>query len=433
MPLINNQNIYNRSLELLRDFKHEAGSNYKGRFSQIFLALKYYQNELPSIYSGRYINTGVLQTMIDELYNKSSRSLNSSVISLFNNSYLPRTGVVPEGGSSPGNNWRNNFNIQKGIGCYAPSSYLSSNTFLNESRIDCRFIDISEDGTLRGARCSLCSTGAGYRSENHRKWLQISQDGSGYSVLDLLNTSNFQPYVAPNSNRIPILPLIFAIYFDSNPGLLIGSRAEENISISTFMSDFNFSVQEFKAYFDDSPTNKFNEILLTEFTDLSLSNHNNNTLENESVAVSEKIISLDPILDGTLSTPPNTHSGWEAEQFVIETLSVNGWEVFDVSRQSLGYDILAKKGKRTIFIEAKSSLGRCTPSLTSREWQQSRALGENYILAVIENFDPLGELENVIHFVPNPALLSGISESTTTKYSIPRASWISNVVLLNDI
>ena len=235
--------IYVRSLELLRDYKLSTGS-YKGRFVQIFLGLKFYQNEIPSMNSGGFVESGILQSMIDDLYSKETRPLNNCVLSLFENNYLPRTGVVPVGGTYSGNNWRNNFNIQKGIGCYAPASVLSSQGFLDEDRVNCRYLKPKQTGSLEGATCNLCSTGGTYRGENHRKWVQISPDKSGYAVTDILNTPNFSPYLAPDGNRIPVLPLIFALYHDSNSGLVPKASSSGDIFIDDFRNQFNFSSPE---------------------------------------------------------------------------------------------------------------------------------------------------------------------------------------------
>lgn len=432
---ISNQEIYNRSLQVLNDYKSQIGRLHKGRFIQIFLGLKFYQNEIPSMNSGRFIESGVLQTMLDDLYSKNSLPSNQCVLSLFENSYLARTGIVPVGASYPSNVWRNNFNIQKGIGCYAPSNMLSSNEFLNESRSSCRYLINETPGSLRNATCSICSTGGTYRSEDHRKWLQIKIDGSGYSVVDLLNVSNFQPYIAPESNRIPILPLIIALYYDSNPGLIIGTRRSAGVDLDLFRNDFNFSFSEFSSYFDDSTSNPFNKILSDEFPELiyepASSIHLTLSSEMTSATEDDSDIEYEPILNGNSTIPPRVHSGWEAEQFVINLLEINGWTVHDVSRQKIGYDLLAKRGRRTIFIEVKSSLGKCAPTLTSREWQQARRLSDSYILAVIEDFDPSGEQENMIYFIPNPSTINGVTSSISVNYSIPRSGWTQRVVELS--
>ncbi|MGO9641415.1 MAG: hypothetical protein ACLP1Y_08945, partial [Candidatus Acidiferrales bacterium] len=77
------------------------------------------------------------------------------------------------------------------------------------------------------------------------------------------------------------------------------------------------------------------------------------------------------------------------------------------------------------------SLGFCTPTLTSREWQQATAHGDDYVLGVLENFNPTGE--NVIFWVPNPATTCTAREFTTVQHSISRSSWLHAVVPLDQI
>ena len=51
---------YAVALDCLRDHKRAAGAAFKGRFIQIFLGLKFFQNNLPSMYSGSLVTTEVL-------------------------------------------------------------------------------------------------------------------------------------------------------------------------------------------------------------------------------------------------------------------------------------------------------------------------------------------------------------------------------------
>ena len=199
---------YAVALDCLRDHKRAAGAAFKGRFIQIFLGLKFFQNSLPSMYSGSFVTTEVLQSLLDDLYAKTSQPANASVLSLFEGNYLARTGLVAPGNRGAQNTWRNNLNLQKGIGCFAPPADLSSQTFLDQDRRECRYLDSPKPGSLAGARCSLCDSGAGYRGESHRKWLRIDTSGAGYAVTDLQNTANFAPYVALDGRRIPVMPLV---------------------------------------------------------------------------------------------------------------------------------------------------------------------------------------------------------------------------------
>lgn len=428
--------LFQRALESLSNHKRQRGRQFKGRFVQIFLGLKFYQNNLPSMYSGSFVSTEVLQSLLDDLYAKTSRPANHCVLSLFESNYLARTGLVAPGNSGAQNTWRNNFNLQKGIGCYAPPADLSSITFLNEDRIQCRYLINPNPDSLSGARCSLCNSGAGYRRESHRKWLRIDPGGNGYAVLDLQLTQNYEPYLAPNGSRIPIIPLIIALYHEADPGLVIGTR--NNVTLAEFMSDFNFSQSELNAYFDLSQNHPLN-LHVTQDPSWPEDAHFGVPLvprENQVAAplpgrfgqrrTARPAQTPEPVLTGTPTPPPNTNTGWEAEQYVVSALINAGWEAHVVSRQQLGYDIFATKNRIKKYIEVKSSLGACSPSLTAREWQQANHHRDSFVLAIIENFNPTSQ--NTIYWIPNPANNLVPSRQTTIAYNIPRSSWTQATV-----
>ena len=359
---VGNPVLFQDALTCLKAHKQAVGQSFKGRFIQIFLGLKFFQNSLPSMYAGSFITTEVLQALLDDLYAKSSHPPNQCVLSLFEGNYLARTGLVGPGNAGAQNTWRNNFNLQKGIGCYAPPSDLASPTFLNQDRSQCRHLQAPVGGSLNGARCSLCPSGAGYRGESHRKWLRIDPGGSGYAVTDLQSTTNFEPYVAPSANRIPILPVIVALYHDADPGLVLGSRTI--VQLADFMADFNFSQSEFSAYFEDSMQHPLNARLSQSSgwspgSSLGLqlpSQPPTSTRRTSTRGSRTSIIPTAPVLTGTPAPPPATNTGWEAEQFVAGALTAAGWMAYGVSRQLLGYDIFAQKGSKKRYLEVKSSL-----------------------------------------------------------------------------
>jgi len=422
---VTNQQAYNAALVELKKYKQSVGRVHKGRFIQIFLALKFHQNNLPSMFSGSFVATDVLQTLIDDLYSKASRAANDSVLILFEGHYLARTGLVGIGNNTTQNTWRNNFNLQKGAGCYAPPNMLASQVFLDQDRSNCQYLIAQNTNSISGATCSLCQSSATYRSEQHRKWLRIDPNGNGYATVDLLNTMNFSPYVAPNGSKIPAIPLAIALYFDSNPGLVTGNR--KSIDMSDFMSDFNFSPAEFLSYFDDSYTNQYNQSILAAFpgfsyNQISIGARIGHPAVPPAGQPSRPVTPISqPVLSGTPVTPPAVNTGWDAEQCVADALAAANWKTYDVSRQRLGYDILATKGRQTRFIEVKSSLGNCTPSLTSREWQQAKYHGSSYVLAVIENFNSANS--NTVYWIPDPNNRCRANPSTTISYSISRSDW----------
>jgi hypothetical protein len=102
-----------------------------------------------------------------------------------------------------------------------------------------------------------------------------------------------------------------------------------------------------------------------------------------------------------------------------------------VSRQQLGYDLLAKKGGSTRYFEVKSSVGSCNPTLTSKEWQQAHVHGVSYVLAIIENFN--AEQQNAVYWIPDPANSCSSRQAQTIMYSIPRNSWITATVPMTQL
>lgn len=420
-----NSILFQASLQQLALYKRLAGRNFKGRLIQLFLGLKFYQNQIPSIHSGRFISAEVLQILLDDLYAKSSQPLDSAVLMVFEGSYLARTGVTAAGHAGPQNTWRNNLNIQKGVGCYAPANILAGATFLNQPRDQCQYLSRPQSGLFSGSSCNLCSSGT-YRNEQHRKWLQIDANHNGYAAIDSSDIQNFQPYVAPLGQRIPALPFIIALYHDAGMGLILSQR--QSVDVQDFESDFNLSHAEFSAYFDDSPANPYNQAVLIvggnfNYTQAASIQGNippqtQTIVQNSAVAGAHLPA---PILSGTPVQPPQHNNGWEAQQCVGEALTQDGWAVYDVSRQQLGCDLLAKKGHRTIFVEVKSSLATCAPTLTSREWQQAQRHQSDYILAVVENFVPTAT--NTVYWIPSPAASCAANPVTTLSYAISRSVW----------
>src|SRR5262245_53298927 len=68
----NNPLIYHAALVALSQHRQSVGRGFKGRFIQIFLGMKFYQNFIPSMFSGSFVSTEVLQTLLDDLYAKAS-------------------------------------------------------------------------------------------------------------------------------------------------------------------------------------------------------------------------------------------------------------------------------------------------------------------------------------------------------------------------
>ena len=102
-------------------------------------------------------------------------------------------------------------------------------------------------------------------------------------------------------------------------------------------------------------------------------------------------------------------------------LEENGWTVHVVSGQKVGYDLFAQSGQRRLYVEVKSSLGQCSPSLTAKEWQMAEHYRQDFVLAVIEDFKATSEY--TVYFVPDPSKTCVTTAQTTISYRISRGSW----------
>jgi len=204
-----------------------------------------------------------------------------------------------------------------------------------------------------------------------------------------------------------------------------------------FAADFNMSMAEVSAYFDDSPSNPLNARLMQSLNwtnvGTQLNPTNTVTLPFQTVAapIVQPYVPQVPNLSGTIAPPPGINNGWEAEQYVAMALAAAGWTVYGVSRQQVGYDIFAQRGLQKRYVEVKSSLGLCSPSLTAREWQQAAHYRGNYILAVLENFNPT--TPNFIYWVRDPVNTCVSVQQASINYAIPRSSWTAATVQLANI
>ena len=204
------------------------------------------------------------------------------------------------------------------------------------------------------------------------------------------------------------------------------------------MDDFHFKDSDFDAYFDTSASNAQNARMLTRlgWNTAEFKRWSGATVRTSAGQTSSKIrpprqIPSAPVLSGTPVPPPSSNTGWDAEQYVVSALQADGWTVHHMSRQQLGYDLFAEKRRVKRFIEVKSSLGLCSPCLTAREWQQASVHGESYILAVLENFNPVGQ--NTVYWVPDPARRCTASAQRTISHSISRSSWSAATVPISEL
>ena len=120
------------------------------------------------------------------------------------------------------------------------------------------------------------------------------------------------------------------------------------------------------------------------------------------------------------STKPEQNDGWLAEQRVLKWCRNNNWIAHDVSRESIGYDILAINGSAEMFIEVKSSSSSLSLTLTKNEWETANKYRDKYLIAFFENFDPNGGSEP--KWIKDPARISA-NIRHITEYHLPKDQW----------
>ena len=430
--------------ESLRILKKAVGGNYRGRAAQIFLACKHYSDAIPRIASPIGIESGELQKLLDDLYSKPSRATEDKVAIIFGDAHKVPSGVTAMGLKGPSNIWRNNLNLQKGFICFATPAKFANPKFRNQSRTLCPHIrpqpqPADSPPTLKDATCALQQAGKGgkaptYRKDDNPKIFRKDPNTDEYTVYDPDDVAFYAGIVRPtNGNLIPIIALIIALYHDSD---LAAGRSQ--VTINDFLIDFGFSALEAAAYFEDDPASGAHETLRAAMPSLSwqrvlggasptsakLPGKPATSAPTTQKQGAAKSLPLLASLGQTVSPPPPTASGWwSAQQAVRVTLEDAGWSVVDTSAQRGGCDLKITKGATTKAVEVKSSVGRCSPTLTRTEHKRAQQMGSNFILAIVEDYDSSKPAH--IQWVEDPASLP-LSKRSVTQYGLPRSVWIAN-------
>lgn len=254
-----------------------------------------------------------------------------------------------------------------------------------------------------------------------------------YTVYDPQDVSFYSGIIRPASGvKLPIVALIVAIYYD---GILSAGRT--HVDVPDFLTDFGFTAAEAAAYFDDDPNSSAHQALALiaagmTWTRLSASSASAAPiakLPGTPTAPTPKTIArkaAKPLphhssISVTTSPPPPATSGWwNAQQAVRTTLETAGWLVVDVSGKKFGCDFKIIKGGQVKLVEVKSSVGNCTATLTDLEYRQALALGKDFVLVIVENYDPA--LPAMIQWVEDPARLQ-MTKRLVVEYTLPRSVW----------
>lgn len=384
-----------------------ARTNVRGRFVSLYLGLRRMGSQLSSLGAGSSTAAADIEHFLDLLYTKTNRPEPVVVLTaLFGGStspsagYSARTGVSAPGNKYPTNTWRNNFNIQKGIGCPADPDTITGLLQDPAIRLSCQHMAIDPEGRYM---CSLASST--YRGDEHSIWLRIVPTG-GYQVVDLNNPSVYANYLAPSGHRLPIFPLLSALYSFA-PQTAYPQRF--TVGIPDFAEDFDFTLEQVEELFDCDPDSKANADILAIAQGHMLPGEPLPS-ESEPPAAAQPM----PMLGSIMAM----NTGVGAEIAVADELVGHDWLVlYRGNQRGYGYDIEASREDQTLRVEVKSSVSFTVPELTDAEWQAAQLHGDDYVLAVVDFY---GSANQAIWYLRNPAANAIPAERTTKMYRLAR-------------
>src|SRR5712691_1728171 len=207
-----NQRVFEAGLDVLQGFGVRFGA--RGRFVALYLGLRRMRrlHRISELGSGHPTPASELEGFLDDLFTKVHRADPFVVLTApFGRSVSPtapwstRTGAVAPGHGYPTNTWRNNFGVQKGIGCPAEPQTITGLLQQAQLRLACPHLRVDSEGR------QLCGvTGTAYRGDEHSIWLRTVE--GGYEVVDLDLPAVYRDYVFPNAQRIPVFPLVAVLY-----------------------------------------------------------------------------------------------------------------------------------------------------------------------------------------------------------------------------
>lgn len=377
-------------------------TNVRGRFVALYLGLRRMGTGIASMGSTATTPTATIEHFLDEMFTKTHRTEPVVVLTApFGGStssaggFSARTGVTAPGNRYPTNTWRNNFGIQKGIGCPAEAATVSDLLQDPGLRLACPHMALDPDERYT---CTLANTA--YRGDEHSIWLRIS-DG-GYQVVDLDLPAVYGSYLVSSGLRIPVFPLIAVLYGLSPTGVY---PARPTVGIPEFAADFRFTLELVDSLFDCDPDSSSNAdvlaVALGQMTAAEVVEHGPGVAE-------PPMPTMGPV------TALNTGVG--AEIIVADELVDQGWSaVYRGNQRGFGYDIEATRDGQTLRVEVKSSVGFTVPELTESEWNAAQVHGDDFVLAVVDFY---GSGNHRIWYLRNPAANAIPAERSTMIYRL---------------
>lgn len=398
--------VLETALELLAEFGRQT--DIRGRFVAMYLGFRRMGPALAKLGSDDYTSAIDIQQFLDLMWAKSHRDEPLVVLTApFGGStsptapYSTRTGEKAPANAYPTNTWRNNFGIQKGIGCPAESDVVARILESPTLRLSCPHLQV--DPEMRHV-CGI--QGTSYRGEEHAIWLRGTRDG--YQVVDLDIPRVRDPYLLPGGKRIPVFPLI-AILYAMSPAGIYPPRAR--VGIPDFAADFGFQLADVEQIFDCDPDSVANMALLAVVEQAQPIAPMAPVPGIAAGAAAGALPELGPA--GALNT------GVGAELAVAEDLQRRGWNVsYRGNQRGHGYDLEAERDGATLRIEVKSSIAFTTPELLESEWEAAQRHGESYVLAVVDFY---GSDRQEIWYVRDPANAGNPIEIITRTFRFMRS------------
>ena len=415
---VDRSDLLEEGLKVLSQFARQT--IVRGRFVALYLGLRRMRKlgesggfRLEHLGSKGATPSKSIEDFLDTLYTKTHRSKPFVVLTApFGGStsleapYSTPTGVRAAGRSSPTNTWRNNFGIQKGVGCPADSEVINRLLDNSQRRLACQHL--SKDTSGRHL-CRLSTTT--YRGEEHSIWMRKTADG--YQITDLDHPAVYKEYIRPRGKTIPIFPLI-AVLYSFAPAAVYPAR--NRVSIMNFASDFGFTLDQVEELFDCNPQGQANGSVVSLAIDATLGRSERqhrktapvqtNVPPTPAPAVQTAVPSPTAAAQFAVSLPTvpadaALNTGIGAELLVANDLIDQDWDVrYRGSQHGVGYDLEAKRGEQTLRIEVKSSVAFTHPELQPSEWAAARLYQEEFVLAVVDFY---GSNNPQIWYVRNPA------------------------------
>lgn len=410
--------IFDAGLQALADFGRQA--SIRGRFVALYLGLRRMHDAIEPLGSASSTPASDIERFLDDMFTKTHRPQPLTVLTApfggsrsANAGYSTRSGEIADGHRYPTNTWRNNFGIQKGIGCPAEAEVI--NDLLHNPAIRLACPNMRQD-VDRQYVCSI--ENATYRGEEHSIWLRRTSDG--YQVVDLDLANVYESYLFPDDYRIPIFALI-AVLYSFAPAAVYPTR--NTVGIPDFATDFHFRLEQIDAIFDVDPESDGNASVL-HAAQIIFERTHVETLTSPTDDTSTPQRRASPHRSsGELppeSDPIELNTGLGAERLVAEELVRHNWNVqYRGNQRRLGYDLEAGRTGQTLYVEVKSSVGFTNPELSESEWLAARRYGESYVLAVVDFY---GSDEQCAWYVRDPVSNASATGRSVSVFRLQRAS-----------